>query len=421
MKVLWFSSSPSNASLEFGYTHLGRGWISALETIISESAEYQLAICSIYKGNKFKKLEKNNVVYYGIPTKKLNGFQRIVNRQFAKLDDEFESEYYDEILRDFSPDVIHVFGTENGFGKVLVSKFDKVIFHLQGLAAPYYGVYFPQKVSKMKVLFYDNLNNIVRGLTFYHSYKSFGKIAQRENFLATEWKYFSGRTDYDRNYIKLINPKVQYFHCEELLRPDFFLTAWKGVEINYKKTVIHIGTTINPNIYKGLDLIYKTLPLLSDYKIIWNVYGFSEEDKLNKVVKKCMKIKKSGKLMVFHGPLPASDLINELKKCHFFVHPSYIDNSPNSVCEAMLLGMPVIASSVGGMKTLINNEVNGFLFNPQDKYDLAGLIVYLINNYDLAISAGKRARETAQKRHNSTEIFGVISKMYKAVIDDVNN
>ena len=47
-----------------------------------------------------------------------------------------------------------------------------------------------------------------------------------------------------------------------------------------------------------------------------------------------------------------------------------MDNSPNSLCEAMAVGMPVIASNIGGIPSLIDDEVNGLLFKVNDSNDL---------------------------------------------------
>ncbi|MDN3655838.1 glycosyltransferase family 4 protein [Ferruginibacter paludis] len=419
MKVLWFTTSPSNAAAEFGYSHQGCGWISALETIIVGSGEHELGICFIYEGHEYKKIIKDKVVYYGIPSKKRNGLERILNRQLFKIEDEFESPIYDEVIKEFQPDLIHVFGTENGYGKILQNKFEKVIFHLQGLAAPYYEVYFPPNVSKWQALRKDSLNNIIRGLTFFHGYHIFSKRVQREINIVKTWKYFSGRTDFDRNYVQLLHSTATYFHCEELLRPEFFKTEWRSPGLPAAKARIVIGTTVNPNIYKGLDVIYRALALLDDYDIEWNIFGVAESNNFNRVIKKTLAAEIRIPSVRFHGSVNADTLVTQLKKCHFFIHPSYIDNSPNSVCEAMLLGMPVLASSVGGIKTLINNGENGYLFNPHDKYDLAGLIVHLIHNYNKATDAGKNARATAVKRHDSDTIIADINKMYYDVKNEI--
>ncbi len=383
----------------------------ALETLVVSEKIHELGICFFYNGKDYKRVVKDNVTYYGIPFDEENFFSRIINRHQGKLND-IKSPYIDTILNDFKPDVVHVFGTEHHYGKMLIGKFDKVIFHIQGLIAPYSEVFFPNGFSKLAVLRKSKLADIFRGLTFYHSYINIRNRGARETEIIKQWKYFTGRTDWDRNYVKLLNSKSTYFHCEELLRADFFTAQWQPLPIPDAGQPIVIGTTINPNIYKGLDLIYKVVRILKDYNICWKIFGIAESYPVNIMVKKMLHIKEAEPAMKFYEQVSAPQLIEELKTCHFFVHPSYIDNSPNSVCEAMLLGMPVLSSAVGGVNSLITHKENGFLFNPYDRYELAGLLLHLVNNYDTALAVAPKARETGLKRHSPKDIMTVLNKIY---------
>ena len=417
MRILWFTNTPSNAYKEFDYFNYSGGWISSLETLVSETGLYELGICFFYNGKKYQKITKDNVVYYSVPFKYGNAFKRILNRHFARLIDE-DSFYFEKTIDDFKPDLIHVFGTEMGYGKILLKKSEKVLFHLQGLMEPYSYVFFPPGLNKYKILKKNNLISIFRGMTIYHDYRAFQKRAERELNTIRSWKYFSGRTTWDKNYIGLINPDAHYFHLEESLRKEFFENEWiQPIDIDRNKEIV-IGTTINPYAYKGLDLIYKVMYLMTNYKIIWKIFGIKEDDTLKKIICKFLKIQGKNKNITFFGQLCSEHLIKELKTCHFFVHPSYIDNSPNSVCEAMLLGMPVLSSSVGGIKTLIIDQTTGFLFNPYDKYDLAGLLVNLINNYEKAKQVGLNARQVALKRHSPDQIISELNKIYNFIIHD---
>ena len=416
MKVLWFTNTPSKAGPEFGYDGFSGGWISALETLVVAEQMHELGICFFYNGSDYKRLVKDKVTYYGIPFDQDNFFSRIINRQNGNLNDT-KSPFIDSILSDFKPDVIHVFGTEHSYGKMLINKFDKVVFHIQGLIAPYAEVFFPGNFTKKTVLRKSSLGDIFRGVTFYHRYLVIKKRGLRETEIIKQWKYFTGRTDWDRNYVKLINPGSTYFHCEELLRAEFFLNQWQPLSKPAKGQTIVIGTTINPNIYKGLDLVYKVVALLKDYNICWKIFGIAADNPVNTIVKKVLGIKENNPAIKFYKQLGPPQLIEELKTCHFFVHPSYIDNSPNSVCEAMLLGMPVLSSSVGGVNSLITHKENGFLFNPYDQYELAGLLAHLVNNYDAALAVTQNARATAQRRHSPEDILTVINKMYNSIND----
>jgi glycosyltransferase involved in cell wall biosynthesis len=416
MRILWFTNTPSNASQEFGYQQFGGGWISSLETLIVKSREHELGVCFFYSGSSYKRIVKGGTIYYGIPGNAKSGFQRIISRHMSRLEDESPA-HIDEVIRDFNPDIIQVFGTESGYGRILRGKFDRVVFHLQGLTGPYSEVYFPPGFSRLKIRLNSTILQWVRGDTFLHRHKLMKKKGEREAQIVKYWRYYIGRTDWDRNYVSMLNKDSIYFHCEELLRASFFESEWVAPSADFNKEIV-IGTTVNPNIYKGLDLIYKVLERLSGYPVRWKVFGITENDAVNKLVRKVLRIRGNERGIAFFGQVPEADLIRELNSCHFFVHPSYIDNSPNSVCEAMLLGMPVISSSVGGMKALIDDGVNGFLHNPYDDYDLAGLLIHLVNNYALALSAGKTARKDALKRHSPAAIFERMNHIYHTISKD---
>lgn len=414
MRILWFTNTPAKASAEFGYKSFGGGWISALEEMVAAEKKHQLGICFFYAGSEYKKVEKDNVTYYGIPYQKKGFLGTLAARHKGLLNDN-TTPYADEILNHFKPDLIHVFGTEQGYGKILINKFEKVIFHLQGLVEPYSGVFFPNGFNKRAILKNSSIKDVARGVTFYNNYLNLCSKAAREKEIVKSWKFFNGRTDYDHHYVKLLNPGAKYYHVEELLRADFFNHHWDAPSEPLKSKTIVIGTTINPNIYKGLDLIYKTVKLLKNYNITWKIFGINEDRDVNRIVKKIMGIRQPDPAIKFYGPLDAGTLIGELKSCHFFVHPSYIDNSPNSVCEAMLLGMPILSSSVGGVNSLITHKASGYLFNPYDAYELAGLLIHLCNNYNDALRAASNAKTIARERHAPQNILESLNTMYTSV------
>lgn len=419
MRILWFTNTPSNAMQEFGYKTFGGGWISSLENLVIEAKTFELGICFFYQGDKLKVVKKGNVEYYGVPFRKANRFERILSRHFSIPDDE-ESFHFETVLEKFKPDLIHIFGTELGYGKILMNKSNKVLFHLQGLIGPYTEVYFPPGFGKYQLLFKSSFISILKGYTFFNDYVKFKNWTKREQAIIKYWKYFSGRTTWDKNYIQLLNPTALYFHCDELLRPEFYQKKWMQPSDINKNSIVSIGTTINPNLYKGLDLVYKTFELITGYRIFWKVFGVKEDDMFCKIVRKVSKMENKELNIQFYGQLNPSELIAQLQTCHLFVHPSYIDNSPNSVCEAMILGMPVISSSVGGIKTLVKDGETGLLFNPYDKYDLAGVLVNALSNYELMIQLGENARKVALKRHKPETILKDLTNIYNEIFHDNN-
>jgi len=103
--------------------------------------------------------------------------------------------------------------------------------------------------------------------------------------------------------------------------------------------------------------------------------------------------------IVVTGYIPHNDLPAYYSLIDIFVHPSLRDGMPNAILEAMACEKPVIATSVGGVKDILQDGKNGFIVNVDDVNILAGKILDLLDNSDKRISAGKNARRLIQKQY----------------------
>ena len=117
----------------------------------------------------------------------------------------------------------------------------------------------------------------------------------------------------------------------------------------------------------------------------------------------------------FLGKTSSSGISELMCKTSFFIHTSYIENSPNSVCEAQILGVPVIATNVGGISSLITNNVTGILVPANDPFYLAPQIIELYNNKDKSKRLGEKGRLEAQLRHDKTTIINDLISIYKKI------
>ena len=98
-----------------------------------------------------------------------------------------------------------------------------------------------------------------------------------------------------------------------------------------------------------------------------------------------------------------------------YVHPSYIDNSPNSVCEAQLLGAAVVATNVGGVPSLIEDGVNGFLVRSGNPEEIAERVVAMYRNKTLLRRVGHQARDMALARHDRQAITRELLSVYRTM------
>jgi glycosyltransferase involved in cell wall biosynthesis len=82
----------------------------------------------------------------------------------------------------------------------------------------------------------------------------------------------------------------------------------------------------------------------------------------------------------------------------------------------MVLGMPIVATNVGGLDSLITDKIEGLLVQEGDPYSFAAAILELTNNYNYAELLGKNAREKAVIRHNPKQIGMRLLDIYHRVL-----
>ena len=102
-------------------------------------------------------------------------------------------------------------------------------------------------------------------------------------------------------------------------------------------------------------------------------------------------------------------------KSHVFVSPSSIENSPNSVGEAMLLGVPVVSSDVGGVKNLLTHGEEGFVYPYDEPYMIAHYVCHLFGDDALAQTLSEHARAHAAHTHNREENLQKMLEIYREI------
>ena len=103
-------------------------------------------------------------------------------------------------------------------------------------------------------------------------------------------------------------------------------------------------------------------------------------------------------------------------KANVFVSPSLIENSSNSIGEAMLLGCPVVSSLVGGVNDFISDGVEGLLYQPSASYMLAHKIEQIFENNELVSKLSINARNRAQLLFNQKKNLQDLIKAYEIII-----
>jgi len=422
MKVLIFTNSSAKYDAAINSYH-GAGWIESFITLLERQNEIELAL-AFFHSKDCKKVQRDNLTFYPIfkASRRSNPFKTIFDDLKGNIESESLCKDMVMAIEDFKPDVIQVFGSENIYPSV--QKYTKVpvVVHLQGLLNPYYNTFYPINQSKYNFIFdFGYLKENLLGKGINAQAKRIKNKAKREADHFKNLRYVMGRTHWDKMVSQVHNPEITYFHVDEVLRPIFYkkMTATLARK---QGSVIKIVTTISPTLYKGLDVILKTAQLLKETSSLnfeWSVVGLKNTDPLVKHFEKNLRIKHHEVGVEFLGIRDANDFADTLQLADIFIHPSYIDNSPNSVCEAQLLGVPVIACNVGGMATLIKNGISGRLVPSNGIYEFVHSILDFNSDPEIYWEMADKAKEIALKRHDSNKILGQVLEVYNKIKENV--
>lgn len=424
MKILWLSMNKGlyHNPQASNPSYNGGGWISSLQELIISYSENTLALAYVTH-TPMKKEIQDNTIYYPIYEAPKSSWQKMIEYYggYKKIDHTKYLNQIEQIIQDFQPDIIHLFGLENPMANILGNTRVPVVVHLQGLLAPCDNAFFPVGFNKSSFLFPISIREWLLRNGYIFAKNSIHIRGKRESSLFKKVEYAMGRTEWDYQVSQLLAPQSIYFHVNEVLREPFYRNAGKWIWKDKKLTLI---STISNTMYKGLDLILKTASILKRETQIpfeWIVVGINRKDKITTFFESKLNIKSDEVNVTYKGVYDAESLCNELLQSHIYIHPSYIDNSPNSLCEAQLLGLPVIGTYVGGIPSLIKDKETGITIPANAPYELSYHIKECYMNRDYCLQLGHNGFKSANERHDKNTIKLKLLKVYESIINKDRN
>ncbi len=448
MKVLWVC----NIMLPIVAKHLNQktsnkeGWLTGLSNTILEK-------------------QSKNGIELGVAfpvEKELDGCSGEVNLGDSKLkyygfyENTVHAEIYEEemetsirrIIEVFKPDIIHCFGTEYAHTLAVSRVFpqkERILVGIQGLISVYANGYManiPEKVRKW--------------ITFRDWLKKDTLIQQQEKYTERgKWEIevvksvgnITGRTDFDRFYTSMWNPKANYFHMNETLRHNFYEGKWN--ENSCEPYSIFLSQGDYP--IKGLHYMLLALPQIKEQFPKVKVFvagnsvvkGNSLQDRVKrsaygKYLKQIIEQNNLNDQIEFLGNLNAEEMKAQYLKSGLFVCCSSLENSPNSLGEAMLLGMPCVSADVGGIPNLFIHEQDGILYKgyktANNKFNndcnvikteeeslkenvnlLAEAVIQIWSNHEKKLEYCKNAREHAKITHDRDQNYNRLMEIYATI------
>ena len=416
MKVLWIVNTVfPKPSLVLGLqSPVFGGWMYGLANQLSEVSGIKLSIATIYNGKDFREIIIDEIHYFLLPRK-----------SSIKYDKELEA-FWLKVNNHFKPDLVHIHGTEfpHGLACMRILPDLKYVISIQGLISVYSRYYYAG-LSFWEIFNNISFRDIVRLDTIFHQKNNFinrGKL-EREYLLRTN--HVIGRTNWDYSHTKMNNDDVKYHFCNESLR-DSFYSADKWSLNKCERHSLFLSQAGYP--IKGLHQVIKALVVLKkdfpNLKIsvgggnIANYKDFKSKLRLSgygKYIRGLLKKFELHNIITFLGTLPEKQMILEYQKAHIFICPSSIENSPNSLGEAQLLGTPVIATYVGGIPNMIQEGENGLLYRFEEVEMLIENIRCIFNNDNLAQKLSVNGIDAANIRHNRAFNLDELLSIYSLI------
>lgn len=418
MKILWITNQPTPdigaaMGLHVGY---GGGWMTSMSKQLSRDHILSIAFPVPNSIAQTKKDVVCGISAFGIPTKKNAA---IVDNQLVQS--------FRDVISEVSPDVIHIWGTEyvHTYCAMLaiydLGLSDRTVVSIQGLVSVYANHFWGYARSPLE---YESIfSRIVSSNSLYRQYKSFINRGKFERLTISLAKHVIGRTDWDKACVEQINSNAVYHHCNETLREAFYSDRWDYESCikysifmsqgNYPLKGFHLALKALPEIIKKYP---KTCLYITGRDCTYSKLGFrSGLSTYERYIRKLIKSYNLQEHVVFLGNLDEQEMKRQFLRCNVFLSASSIENSPNSVGEAMLLGVPTVSSDVGGVKNLFTHEREGFIYPADEHYMISFYINKLFEDLAICEKFSSAAHAHAAVTHDPATNLQALTQIYTCI------
>ncbi len=418
MKILWtVNLIPSEASkkLSINTVVLG-GWVESMAQRLKNYPDIELAIaCKTDKSNVFDE-EINGIRYFSI------GYD-------SKTKLEILEGICKDIINKFEPDVTQVEGTEFLHAKAMLNVGNKeeipTVVSLQGILNGQYQ-YQCGQLQIDDMMFSSSIRKIFTAWILHlRKTRWFKPRMKTERDVISRAKYLIGRTTWDRAHAYRLNPNAKYFTCNRILREPFYRYEWSLNDI--EKHSLYVGNGYYA--LKGVQYVIEALPQLireyPDIKLyVAGTKPFEQNDKrpfykkgYGMYLEKLIKDLKVEDHVVFTGPLKAEQVAERLSKVNAYVLCSAIENSPNTLGEAMCIGTPCVASYVGGVPDMAVDGEDALFYRNDDSALLAWNIKRIFDNDELALKLSENGKKHARITHDADTNSKALYDIYKSILE----
>lgn len=416
MKVLWVTYAPlGRAALLIEKNNSQSGtWIDATANEFLKNPDIILGIASIASRDCKIVDSMTNITFFGLDEIKRSQTHIVSNKEIEK---------WANVINDFEPDIIMVWGTEysNGLAVLKAAARIPVIFFIQGVIGRI--IRYPLGNLKRFDIFKEcGLISFIKLLHFNKVLKLQRQQQYNEIDMIKKAHGIITDNEWSSSYYRLNIPNVKIYNFP-LPVNNIFLNGRHNIN-NIKEFSIFTIDGCNPS--KGIFHLVKALAKVKNIypdvhlyipgKIATKKPEFLFESPYYTYLKKLIIKLDLVDNVTFCGQLTPKQMKSYLLNCNVFVMPSCIENHSSSLREAMYLGVPSISADVGSVSEFTNNGKNVLLYRYEEEDVLADSIIQIFNDNNLAYALGKNAYDSIKKVFPQDNLGYQLIKIYNEVI-----
>lgn len=331
-----------------------------------------------------------------------------------------------EYIRDtYKPDILQVWGTEFSHGYLALQVMEKIpsVIYMQGLISSI-SRYYRGGMTYSDILKSITPRDIIKCDWITRSQYKYTSRSHTEAQMIKISKNVIVENNWCATYCKLIEENCVVHKCSLNISEHFYENNWNIDNV--------IPFTIMSNAagypIKGLHILIKALATVVNKYPEAKLLIPGEKSPFNRTF--IQKLKETGysKYIIhliknlklepniqFLGKLSSEQMATTMAQSNVFVVPSCIENHSSTLIEAMLVGVPCVASYVGGIPEIVEHNINGMLYRFEEHEILADYICSIFKDKSYAIKLGQSARIKMRSTRNNT----VIKDKMISIWDDI--
>lgn len=414
MKVLWVTNlvARPGESVADPQSAVFGGWIATMAQALKSQSEIEISILVRTRTRAAHRQVLHGVSHYYVPLARRNKWRVDEAALRSTIDDA-------------APDILHIEGAEMPHALQAAHAFcGPVIVSVQGVLKglePYEFGGLP--FERWALMVNRPRRAIMAAAHIGNKFIYFRPRLSTEAAVMARADHLIGRTQWDRAYCAELAPGTPYSAVGRILRPAFYEHR-RAQDVRYRHSLF-LGNANHPR--KGAHVVVAALKRLAARFYDCSLLIAGEPPRPSAMRLKAAagypahlagEIEAAGlsNRVRYTGVLGAVDMAEAMASSHVFVLSSLIENSPNTLGEAMMLGMPAVCAAAGGAPDMAAPDREALFYRPEDPVCLTHQVSRIFECDALAASLGKAAAQRARRNHDPKTNAHHLLSAYEAVL-----